>query len=63
MIFTSLIATAALHSLPLPVLAPQNTPAQTAEGVEILRRVLTDALDQAFRERKPKEEVTARREV
>lgn len=53
MLLTTLLAAAAtLGAGPLsahaPVSPPQNTSAATAEGTEILRRILVDSLDQAF---------------
>lgn len=48
MLLTSLLAAAALYGGPTPVLAPQNTSKETAEGVEILRRILVESLDKAF---------------
>jgi hypothetical protein len=48
MILTTLLAAAALCGGPTPVLAPQNTTKETADGVEILRRILVESLDKAF---------------
>ena len=48
MILTTLLAAAALCGGPTTVLAPQNTTQETAEGVEILRRILVESLDKAF---------------
>jgi len=48
MILTTLLAAAALCGSPTPVLASQNTTKETAEGIEILRRILVESLDKAF---------------
>ncbi|HEX6885293.1 MAG TPA: hypothetical protein VF530_18105 [Planctomycetota bacterium] len=61
MLLTSLLAAALLAPVPLQAGAglattPQTTPA-TAEGIEILRRVLADALDDAFQGERGQERV------
>jgi hypothetical protein len=61
MLLTSLLAAALLAPVPLQAGAglattPQTTPA-TAEGIEILRRVLADALDGAFQGERGQERV------
>lgn len=63
MLLTTLLAAAALHvsdpSRPaVPPLAPvpSGTSEQTAEGIEILRRLLVDSLDKAFADKKKDED-------
>lgn len=55
MLLTSLFLVAALHAQPTPVLLPQQTSADTAEGLEILRRILVDSLEKAFETAEPKD--------
>jgi len=55
MILTTLLATASLFGSPTPVQARPVTSEDTAEGAEILRRILVDALDDGFA-RKQKED-------
>ena len=55
MLLTSLFLVAALHAQPTPVLLPQQTSADTAEGLEILRRILVDSLEKAFETDEPKD--------
>jgi len=55
MLLTPLFLVAALHAQPTPVLLPQQTSTDTAEGLEILRRILVDSLEKAFETDKPKD--------
>jgi len=55
MLLSSLFLVAALHAQPTPVLLPQQTSADTAEGLEILRRILVDSLEKAFETDEPKD--------
>lgn len=48
MILTTLLAAAALYGGQTPVLVPDRTPQATAEGIEILRRLLVETLDMTF---------------
>src|SRR6185503_12767306 len=48
MIFTTLLAAASLCGNPAQVQTRPSTSENTAEGAEILRRILVDALDDAF---------------
>jgi hypothetical protein len=57
MIFTTLLAAASLCGSPAQVQARPSTSENTAEGAEILRRILVDALDDAL---SPKEKADAK---
>jgi hypothetical protein len=48
MILTSLLAATSLFGAPAPLQVRPTTSEDTAEGAEILRRILVDALDDAF---------------
>src|SRR5262245_27322325 len=66
MLLTTLLAVAALHIVPQPVSLPQNTSEATAEGTEILRRILVESLNDAFAKKRkdgdPDDKVTLRRQ-
>ncbi|NOT30292.1 MAG: hypothetical protein HOP15_07580 [Planctomycetes bacterium] len=64
MLFTILLAAAALHALPQAIPLPQKAPLPlgtseaTAEGTEILRRILAETLDEAFADKQSGDKVT-----
>ncbi len=61
MLLNTLLAAAVLHALPQPAPAPQNTSAATAEGTEILRRILVESLNGAFEDPKRSDQITMRK--
>lgn len=58
MLFTPLVLVAALHSQPAAVQLPQQTSTDTAEGLEILRRILVDSLEKTFQAERKEQRVT-----
>lgn len=52
MLFTPIVLVAALHPQPPAVPQLQQTAADTAEGLEILRRILVDSLEKSFQAEK-----------
>lgn len=58
MFFTPLVLVAALHSQPAAVQLPQQTSTDTAEGLEILRRILVDSLEKTFQAERKEQRVT-----
>lgn len=52
MFLTTLLVAAALQGRPASVLPAAETSPATVEGIEILRRILADAIDEAFEEEK-----------
>ena len=58
MLLTPLLLVAALHAQPPAVPLPQQTSSDTAEGLEILRRILVDSLEKTFQAEKKEHRVT-----
>jgi hypothetical protein len=59
MLFTPIVLVAALHSQPAAVQIPQQTSTDTAEGLEILRRILVDSLEKSFQSEKKEHRITS----
>jgi hypothetical protein len=58
MLLTPILLVAALHTPAPAVSLPQQTSADTAEGLEILRRILVDSLEKSFQSEKKEHRVT-----
>ena len=58
MLLTSILLVAAVHAQPPAVPLPQQTSTDTAEGLEILRRILVDSLEKTFQAEKKEQRVT-----
>jgi hypothetical protein len=58
MLLTPLLLVAALHAQPTAVLVQAQTSSDTAEGLEILRRILVDSLEKTFQPEQQEQRVT-----
>ena len=58
MLLSSILLVAAVHAQPPAVPLQQQTSTDTAEGLEILRRILVDSLEKTFQAEKKEQRVT-----